>query len=114
MQTVEILQLGTLWPDPGYSESALLAISEAELEERLCTKLARGVEEGLGAWAAVGLRLASGQLVELVNYEERPGESAFVVRTQATASPEAVLRELLACLCFPQSSIIWRSGSAPA
>jgi hypothetical protein len=114
MQTIEILPYGMSWPSVGCAETALLAVSESELEECLSRSLARGMEEGLGAWAAIALRLPSAAIVELVNYLERPGQSAFIVRTVATASPEAVLSELLVCLGLTQSSIIWRAGNAVA
>lgn len=110
MQFVEISPFGIPWPSVGYSESALLAVSEMELERILSKSLVRGVEEGLGAWAAIGLRLPSGEIVELVNYRERPGEGAFIVRTVATSSAETVLKELLACLCLPQVSVAWRAN----
>lgn len=109
-----ISPLGKSWPSAGCSESALLAVSEAELERRLSWKLHRGVEDGLGHWAAIGLELASGAVVELINYQQRPGQSAFIVRTAATDSSEAVLAELLACLGLAQTSIIWRPGDGTA
>lgn len=114
MRTIEISPVGIPWPSSGYSEYALLAVSEAELERRLSTRLVHGVEEGLGAWAAIGLRLPSGAIVELVDYQERPGERAFVVRMVATASSEVVLNELLACLPLPEGSVIWRASNASA
>jgi len=112
--SIEVLPFGTPWPRGGYAEAALLAISEVELEERISTSLVRGTEEGLGAWAAIGLRLPSGAVVELVNYPERPGESAFIVRTVATALQDSVLNELLSCLGLDQPSVIWRAGDAVA
>ncbi|KQU71481.1 hypothetical protein ASE08_29070 [Rhizobacter sp. Root16D2] len=114
MQTIKVLPVGAPWPGIGYVESALLAISEVDLQERISTKLARGTEDGLGSWAAVGLRLPSGGIVELVNYHERPGQNAFIVRTVATAAPELVLDELLSCLGLTQPSVIWRWGDSTA
>lgn len=114
MKTFEVLPAGTPWPDAGYVESALLAISEELLEQRVATRLLRGTEAGMGDWAAVGLRLPSGAIVELVNYPARPGEQAFIVRMVPTPMPEAVIGELLSCLDLAQTSIIWRAGDAAA
>ena len=113
MQPIEITPIGSPWPSCGYAESALLAVSEDQLEERLSAKLLHGVEEGLGAWTAIGLRLPSGEMVELVHHRGRPGERAFLVRTVATASPQAVLDELLVCLHLPQIAVIWQAGNVP-
>lgn len=114
MLAIKVLPIGIPWPSVGYVESALLAISEVELEERISTGLARGTEEGLGAWAAIGLQLPSGAIVELVNYRERPGESAFIVRTIPNALAGTSLNELVSCLGLTERSIIWRRANAVA
>ncbi len=111
-QMIEILPYGTPWPAAGCAESVLLDISEPALESGLAVTLHRGIEDGLGDWAAIGLRLPSGAIVELINYRQRPGDSAFIVRTLATDPVEAVLNELLDCLSLPPTAISWRSGVA--
>ena len=84
---------GTRWPSGDSIDLAVLPMTEGELATRIGLPLTRGVEDGWGAWSAVGGRLPSGLDVEFVCYASKPG--SVVLRTDKNASYSAALDEAL-------------------
>src|SRR5262245_32994088 len=101
-----VIAEGTPWPSGNYQNLALLAVSEKQVELALGTPLLRGVEEGLGPWAAIGIKLPCGAVIELINYESAPS-SGFDLRSDVSFEPNIVLEETLALLAANRSHVLW-------
>jgi hypothetical protein len=84
---------GTRWPSGECVELAVLPLAEDELSTRIGLPLARGVEDGLGAWASVGGRLPSGSDVEFVCYAAMRGK--VILRADKGSRYSATLDEAL-------------------
>jgi hypothetical protein len=106
-----VIPKGTAWPSGNYHELALLPVSDSQIELAVGTQLLHGVEEGLGAWAAIALRLSCGAVVELINYRQSP-RPGFVLRAEVGFEPGAVLREVLALLGMASTAASWVSPMA--
>src|SRR5215471_1185142 len=84
---------GTRWPSGESVDLALLPMTADELATRIGLPLARGVEDGWGAWAAVGGRLPSGRDVEFICYAHKP--SQVILRVDKRVPYSATLDEAL-------------------
>jgi hypothetical protein len=63
---------GTRWPSGESVDLAVLPLAEGDFAARIGLPLVRGVEDGLGPWAAIGGRLPCGADVEFICYANRP------------------------------------------
>ena len=106
MGKFEIVSSGS-WPASDYVSVALIPVTSETLSRVVGTRLAHGVEIGLGAWEAVGLRLESGALVELISYTAKPGPPAFELRVAGDADLLATLQQVLALLGVSSQSLPW-------
>jgi hypothetical protein len=72
---------GSRWPSGDYASLAVLPISESELASRIGLPLVRGVEEGLGPFAAIVGSLPSGAAVEFIRHALAPEPNGVELRT---------------------------------
>jgi len=100
---------GTKWPVSDYVSAALIPIASETLSKVVGVPLTRGVESGLGSWEAVGLRLESGALVELIRYEIKEAPSGFEVRVAGDSDVSVTLHQVLALLNIAPESLVWVS-----
>ena len=109
MARFEIVPEGARWSGRDYVSAALIPIAPEKLAELVGVPLVRGVESGLGSWEAIGLRLKSGTLVELIRYLAKPGPPGFEVRVDNNANIAVALQEVIAALGVPSQSVAWVS-----
>ena len=65
---------GTRWASGESVDLAVLPMTAEELATRVGRPLVRGVDDGIGAWAAIGGRLPFGRDVEFIWYANLPGQ----------------------------------------
>src|SRR5690348_263457 len=87
---------GTNWPSGSSIDLALVPLTMDDLAERLGMPLLRGIEDGLGHWAALGGRLPSGIDVEFICYAHIP--HSVILRVDKHAPFAAALDVALALL----------------
>jgi hypothetical protein len=104
----DLVPLGSRWPSGKYCNVALLDIQGDDIERKLGCELASGSEPGLGTWRAIGLRLKSGALIELIEYLHQPTKG-FELRADSSCSMGDVLGETLAALGRGPECVVWRS-----
>jgi hypothetical protein len=109
MAPFEIVPEGACWSERGYVSAALIPIAPEKLAELVGAPLVRGVESGLGGWEAVGLRLRSGTLIELIRYVAKPDPQGFEVRIGNDTNIAVALREVIAFLGVPPQALAWVS-----
>lgn len=95
---------GTRWRSGDGVDLAVLPLTEVELAARIGLPLTRGVEGGLGPWAAIGGRLPSGVEVEFVCYSSKP--TSVLLRTDKKATYSAVLDEALKLVGISRSEVL--------
>ena len=98
---------GSRWPSGDFESLAILPISEELIHSVLGLELIRGVEDGLGAWAAVGFRLQSGVVVELIQHGSAPGPKGFELRADKGSDMEAVLLSILSLFNLERNALAW-------
>ena len=103
---------GARWPSGDYRNLAILPIDEEAVTTSFGSPLLRGNDEGLGSWAALGLRHNSGVLIELIRYNAVPGPNGFLVRIDRMHDASAALTDLLAALKLQSQDLPWVSGGA--
>lgn len=101
---------GMKWPGGGYVEVAVLDVRSQYLEELLGSALVEGVEAGLGRWRAIGARLKSGAIIELISYDHEVPER-YTLRVGIGENWAEVLREALVGLGLDENSVLWRRSS---
>jgi hypothetical protein len=94
---------GTRWPSGDSVVLAVLPMTENELAARIGLPLLEGVEDGLGGFAAIGGRLASGADVEFISYSSVPRE--VLMRVDKSASYSAVLDEALRAVGLSRADV---------
>lgn len=94
------------WPSGRSRPSGLLRITPAELQARLPEPLTSGLEDGLGPWLGIGLKLSGGQPCELVLHTLSSVQE-FTVFTDWEADPAAVCLQALFDLDIPVSRLSW-------
>ena len=99
---------GMKWPSGDYIDLAVLDIDGETLRHRLRSPLTRGEETGLGPWEAIGARLRSGDLVELITYIHEPSPG-FTLRADAAGASWRLISETLAGLGLNQAAVLWVS-----
>ena len=114
MKGFEVVPSSTRWPPQDYVSVAMISIGAEMLSKVLGVPLVHGVESGLGPWEAVGLRLSSGTLVELVRYELKPEPKGFELRVGSGATLFATLNQVIALLGVSTTSLLWVSPLAHA
>ena len=97
---------GTRWPSGEGVEVALLLLTEDELSARVGLPLVRGVEDGLGPWAAIGGRMPSGNAVEFIYYTLKPKPSGVLLRLDKGACRPGVLDEALQIVGLSRADLI--------
>ena len=75
--------------------------------------LLRGFEPGMGAWAAIGFRLSSGAVAELIRHTEAES-GIFTLRVDRGADPVATLSEVLVLLGLVKADVVRTAGVAGA
>ena len=108
-RSFDISTAGISWPAGDYCNLAMIAIAGEAIAQRVGSGLLVGDELGLGRWQAIGLRLRSGALVELIEYFEQPVKG-FVVRAERGCDGPSVLDELLAAFGFDERDVIWKNA----
>lgn len=101
----------TSWPSGDCINVATLRISPGEVEAAVGCELAHGVEAGLGAWRAVGVKTPGGVIIELVQYTESPTPDVFTLRVEPGAPVGEALDEVLLGLGLSRSHVVWLSAS---
>lgn len=96
------------WPSGDYIELAVLEIDAATLSQRLGAPLLQGDEPGLGPWEAIGAKLRSGELIELISYAHEP-QSGFTLRADARNPSFRVIVESLVGLGLKDEALLWVS-----
>lgn len=114
MARIEVVPRGTRWPETDYVSAALIPIAPRRLAELVGGPLVDGIEDGLGSWEAIGLRLESGVLVELIRYQSKPEPQGFVLRIAGDANISAALTEVIAVLGMSRDSLTWVSPRVSA
>lgn len=99
---------GILWPSGDYADLAILDMSEDDLCRRLGVPLVEGIEEGMGPWRAIGLRLASGVFIELIVYAHT-ARDGFDLRVDRPFLRSEVLAEALVSLELERAAVTWVS-----
>lgn len=84
----------------------LLSLTAEEAARRLGCTVHTGEEPGLGAWHALGFRLESGVLVELVEHLARPVKG-LEVRVDAGADATPAFAAVVRLLGLGSDSIVW-------
>lgn len=100
---------GTRWPSGDYYDLAHLPIDEDTLTSVLGSPLVRGVEDGLGPWAAIGIRLSSGTALEFIRYQYEPTPPGFSVCADMKADLSRALDDVLEIFSLKRSSLVWVS-----
>ncbi|MBX9402281.1 hypothetical protein K4L06_13280 [Lysobacter sp. BMK333-48F3] len=108
-----LMPAGTRWSSGDYVEIAVLSIEDSQLERALKAALLHGFEAGMGRWAAIGVRLQSGVLVELIRYADVETDR-FALRVDRSAEPAPALAEVLAQLGLVEGSVLWVADAAKA
>jgi hypothetical protein len=100
---------GTRWPSGDSVDLAVLPMDENELVSRLGLPLLRGVEDGLGPWAAIGGTLPSGTAVEFIHHALAPEPRGVVLRADKVAPYAATLDEALQAVGLARHELLWIS-----
>lgn len=108
VKDVEVVPAGGRWPSGRYSEVALLDIQLDDISGMLEAKLNCGTEQGLGPWVAIGLRLSSGLLIELIDHVNRPTRGVEM-RVDSWSNLGDALDDALATFGLGQDAVLWRS-----
>src|SRR6478752_1609196 len=104
LRYIERLPPGMRWPSGNYREVALLDVRGAYLSNHFGGDLVAGDEPGLGAWRAIGGKLKSGAVIELIEYLAQP-EKGFALRADSSCDLQSVLDETLAFLGMKSNSV---------
>jgi hypothetical protein len=99
------------WPSGDFSEIAMIDVSHEEVQSAVSTDLIEGVEPGLGAWKAIGIKLDGGEVIELIRYASDP-DKAFTLRVDARENFLIVLGKVLKLLKKDKDSLVWVSPLA--
>lgn len=67
----------------------------------------------MGRWAAIGIRLRSGAVVELIRYTDVE-TGRFALRVDRSAEPAPALAEVLAQLGLVEEGVLWVADAAKA
>lgn len=105
---LELLPKGLPWPSGGYVEVALLNVQGVDVSRSIGGELSVGDEPGLGSWQAIGARLKSGAVIELIEHIHQPTKG-FALRVDRGFGLGATLDETLAALGIGKESVLWRS-----
>lgn len=97
---------GVMWPSGDYVDLAVLKIEGATLSHRLGVPLLVGDQAGLGPWEAIGARLPSGDLIELISYAHEPLRG-FTLRADAGNASSRVITEALTGLGLNDAALLW-------
>lgn len=103
-----VVPKGTPWPSGDYFDLALFTVTEAQIESLLGLELSHGEEQGLGPWAAIGIRLKSGEVIELIYYRYSPTQG-LVVRADLGCEPSVVIADVVELLRIERNVISWIS-----
>jgi hypothetical protein len=103
---------GARWPSGEGIDLALLPLTEDELARRAGLPLVRGVEDGLGPWAAIGGQLPSGGVVEFIYYAKKPEPAGVILRADKGLAYSAVLDEALRIIGLSRKDLIYVSPLA--
>ena len=106
---ITISEIGERWPSGDYVVVAIVPIESVDLVARLGAELHAGIEEGLGPWIGIGIRLVSGDPIEFVQYENAPEPKGFEVRVDTESKAEKVLMEALNILQSDLGKLTWVS-----
>ncbi len=104
----ELVPVGSYWPSGTYESAAVLDISMNDIERILVCRLHTGIEAGLGPWSAIGLRLASGAHIELIEYVHCPTRGVEL-RVDRDCDLRSALEATLSLLDIPFDAVRWRS-----
>jgi len=96
------------WPSGDYREVAVLDIKDQDLSRCFGPDIHSGDEPGLGPWRAVGGKLSSGAVIELIEYLARSGKG-FELRVDSSFDMGDTLRETLAAMNLGPESVLWTS-----
>lgn len=106
MMNVEVQEIGARWPSGDFKEVALLDVSSDFLESATGKELQKGEEVGLGGWQAMGAKLGSGSVIELISYQgHKP--PCFILRVDVGCNVFQVVEETLHALNIGKESLIW-------
>jgi hypothetical protein len=105
-------KLGTRWPSGDFRDIAILPIDENAVSDKFRAPLHRGVESGLGPWAALGIQHSGGALVELICYQYIPPPSGFIVRIDSAEKFSEILDAVLGTFNLQREQLPWISELA--
>lgn len=101
-------EYGAPWPSGDFVEIAMIDISFEEVSSLIAADLMEGVEPGMGAWKAIGLRFDAGEVIELIRYVHDP-DHAFILRVDSGENLAATFEKTLDFLGRGKESITWVS-----
>lgn len=103
-----LTEFGSQWPSGNFAEIAMIDVSCDDVIKLVSRDLFEGIEEGMGPWKAIGLRLDSGGVIELIRYEY-DSDQAFTLRADANSNFSEVLEDTLDLLGKGIDSLQWVS-----
>jgi hypothetical protein len=103
-----VSQVGERWPSGNYVEVAVLSVDDQHVSDCFSTSLLSGEEEGMGPWRAIGIRLNSGELIELIKYDYDES-GGFILRTDGNANKSECLEKVIELLEVDEKNLTWIS-----
>ena len=97
---------GTRWPSGDGVDLALLPLTEDELATLIGLPLVRGIEDGLGPWAAIGGCLPSGAAVEFIHYAKKADPAGVILRADKSACYATILDEALKLIGLSRADVL--------
>lgn len=99
---------GTRWPSGRSLDTAVIAISAAEVKAISGCPMKTGDEEGMGSWRAIGFQLSTGEHMELIEYGNSSGDG-FVLRVDADQPLQRSFERFLHAFGLAEDAMLWRS-----
>jgi hypothetical protein len=103
-----VVPVGTRWPSGTYASVAVLDASVDTISLVLGCIFTLGDEPGLGPWSAIGLRLESGMLVELIEYAKQP-HKGIELRADSHCDLRQALDDTLVALSIGDGAVLWKT-----